>query len=61
MEELHVWGLSTSRTALTSHLEIDPAALQQDGIRTYQVLELARQRLAHSGKLSATNHRLQSN
>ena len=29
LKELHVWGLSTSRTAVTSHLQIDPTQLVQ--------------------------------
>jgi Co/Zn/Cd efflux system component len=28
VEELHVWGLSTSRTALTAHVVIDPQQLE---------------------------------
>lgn len=54
VEELHVWGLSTSRTALTSHLRLDPASLQQQALSTDQLLELARQRLAVLGIRKST-------
>lgn len=49
VEELHVWGLSTSRTALTSHLQIDPSRLDQQGLCADQLLVLAQQRLAGLG------------
>ena len=49
VEELHVWGLSTSRTALTCHLRLDPAQLQQEALSTDQLLALARQRLTAYG------------
>jgi cobalt-zinc-cadmium efflux system protein len=32
VEELHVWGLSTSRTALTAHLRLAPGAGGGDGL-----------------------------
>lgn len=32
VEELHVWGLSTSRTALTAHLRLAPDAAGGDGL-----------------------------
>jgi cobalt-zinc-cadmium efflux system protein len=32
VEELHVWGLSTSRTALTAHLRLAPGAAGGDGL-----------------------------
>jgi cobalt-zinc-cadmium efflux system protein len=32
VEELHVWGLSTSRTALTAHLRLAPGASGGDGL-----------------------------
>ena len=45
VEELHVWGLSTSRTALTAHLVLDDDRLQRQGLSRDQLLALARQRL----------------
>jgi cobalt-zinc-cadmium efflux system protein len=45
VEELHVWGLSTSRIALTAHLVIDEDRLQREGLNRDQLLALARQRL----------------
>ena len=45
VEELHVWGLSTSRIALTAHLLIDDDRLQREGLSRDQLLALARQRL----------------
>jgi cobalt-zinc-cadmium efflux system protein len=45
VEELHVWGLSTSRIALTAHLLIDDDRLQRQGLSRDQLLALARQRL----------------
>jgi len=45
VEELHVWGLSTSRIALTAHLVIDDERLQREGLSRDQLLALARQRL----------------
>ena len=49
VEELHVWSLSTSRTALTSHLRIDPARLRREALSSDQLLELARRRLVALG------------
>ncbi len=54
LEELHVWRLSTSRTALTSHLVIDPERLQAEGISRDQLLTLARQKLAELGIRKST-------
>lgn len=42
VEELHVWGLSTSRTALTAHMVIDPSRLAHEGLSRDQLLEQAR-------------------
>jgi cobalt-zinc-cadmium efflux system protein len=47
--ELHVWGLSTSRTALTAHLVLDPERLQRQDLSRDQLLAQARQRLAELG------------
>jgi cobalt-zinc-cadmium efflux system protein len=52
--ELHVWGLSTSRTALTAHLRIDPARLAEQALSTDQLLEQARQQLAELGIRKST-------
>jgi len=49
VEELHVWGLSTSRTALTSHLLIDRARLAGQRLEPNDLLALARERLAALG------------
>jgi cobalt-zinc-cadmium efflux system protein len=49
VEELHVWGLSTSRTALTAHLVIDPAALAAANLSGDALLALARNALATAG------------
>ena len=49
VEELHVWGLSTSRTALTSRLLIDAAALAGQRLDPNDLLALARERLASLG------------
>ena len=54
VEELHVWGLSTSRTALTAHLAIDPAALSSAQLSRDQLIELARQQLAELGIRKST-------
>jgi cobalt-zinc-cadmium efflux system protein len=49
VEELHVWGLSTSRTALTAHLQVDPAQLADQQLSPEQLLALARRQLATLG------------
>jgi cobalt-zinc-cadmium efflux system protein len=49
VEELHVWGLSTSRTALTAHLQVDPAQLADQQLSPEQLLALARRQLAVLG------------
>ncbi|MFN7899300.1 MAG: cation diffusion facilitator family transporter [Synechococcaceae cyanobacterium] len=54
VDALHVWGLSTSRTALTSHLRIDPERLRQQALSTDQLLELAQRRLAALGIRNST-------
>ena len=54
VEELHVWGLSTSRTALTSHLVIDAQRLQSEGLNRDQLLALAQQQLALLGIRKST-------
>ena len=54
VEELHVWGLSTSRTALTSHLLIDVAALAGERLDPNDLLALARERLASLGIRTCT-------
>ena len=54
VEELHVWGLSTSRTALTAHVLIDPQQLTAEGISRDQLLSLAQQQLARLGIRKST-------
>ena len=49
VEELHVWGLSTSRTALTAHVRIDPHRLAAEGLSRDQLLAEARGRLQELG------------
>lgn len=54
VEELHVWGLSTSRTALTAHVRIDLSHLEAEAISRDQLLELARTRLRELGIRTST-------
>ena len=54
LEELHVWGLSTSRTALTAHVRIDPQQLQAEELSLDQLLSLAQQQLARLGIRKST-------
>lgn len=54
VEELHVWGLSTSRTALTAHVVIDPELLASEPLSRDQLLSLARTRLAELGIRKST-------
>ncbi|MEB3360965.1 MAG: cation diffusion facilitator family transporter [Synechococcaceae cyanobacterium] len=54
VEELHVWGLSTSRLALTAHLCIDPELLRRQALSSDQVLALAQERLAALGIRKST-------
>jgi cobalt-zinc-cadmium efflux system protein len=49
VKELHVWGLSTSRTALTTHLLIDSDQLSGCGWNREQLLTEARKQLARLG------------
>jgi cobalt-zinc-cadmium efflux system protein len=49
LDELHVWGLSTSRMALTAHLRIDPAALDAHQLSREGLLALAQEKLAAQG------------
>lgn len=49
VEELHVWGLSTSRTALTAHLRVDPGVLAGQQLSRDGLLSLARLQLAELG------------
>ncbi len=49
VEELHVWGLSTSRTALTAHLQLQSEQSSADFPNRDQLLNLAQERLATLG------------
>jgi len=49
VEELHVWGISTSRTALTAHLLINSDQLSSHGWSREQLLTEAREHLARLG------------
>ena len=51
VEELHVWGLSTSRTA---HVVIDPDRLDREGLSRDQLLAEARHRLEALGICKST-------
>lgn len=54
VEELHVWGLSTSSTALTAHLLIDTSQLNSTGSSREQLLAEARERLRLTGIRKST-------
>lgn len=54
VEELHVWGLSTSRTALTAHVRIDPEQLEAEALSREQLLVLASERLQALGIRKST-------
>lgn len=54
LEDLHVWGLSTSRTALTAHVVIDPQQLEVGGLSRDDLLILAQERLAELGLRRST-------
>jgi cobalt-zinc-cadmium efflux system protein len=54
VDELHVWGLSTSRTALTAHLRIDPDQLAHLQLDPDQLLQQARGALAELGIRKST-------
>ena len=49
VEALHIWGLSTSRTALTAHLVIDSPALAASQISQEQLMHQAQDVLASLG------------
>lgn len=49
VETRQVWGLSTSRAALTAPVHRDPARLEAEGLSRDQLLALARQRLRELG------------
>lgn len=54
VEELHVWGLSTSRTALTAHVLIDPQLLAAKHLDRDHLLSLAQARLRSLGIRKST-------
>ena len=54
IEELNVWGLSTSRTALTAHVVIDPDRLLGEVLSRDQLLAQARHRLEAFGIRKST-------
>jgi cobalt-zinc-cadmium efflux system protein len=54
IEELHVWGLSTSRTALTAHVVINAAQLADAPLSRDQLIGLAREQLAALGIRKST-------
>ncbi|MEB3156475.1 MAG: cation diffusion facilitator family transporter [Cyanobacteriota bacterium] len=54
VEELHVWGLSTSRTALTAHLRLDAPADPGERRTPEELLAMARQRLEALGIRKST-------
>ena len=63
VEALHIWSLSTSRTALTAHLVIDPPALAASQLSQEQLIHQAQEALAALGigkttlQLETTHHR----
>ena len=63
VEALHIWNLSTSRTALTAHLVIDSTALAASQISQEQLMHQAQDALAALGirkttlQLETTHHR----
>jgi cobalt-zinc-cadmium efflux system protein len=63
VEALHIWSLSTSRTALTAHLVIDAAALATSQLSQEQLIHQAQDALAALGigkttlQLETTHHR----
>ena len=63
VEALHIWSLSTSRTALTAHLVIDAAALATSQLSQEQLIHQAQEALAALGigkttlQLETTHHR----
>lgn len=65
VESLHIWGTSTSRTALTAHLVLDGLALELDGLNQQQLIHKARTALAEIGigkstlQLESTHHHCQ--
>jgi len=54
LAELHVWGVSTSRTVLTAHVVIDLHRLQAEGLSPDQLLTLAKRKLASLGIRKST-------
>jgi len=54
VEELHVWGLSTSRTALTAHLRLEAPADATPPRAPEELLTMARQRLEALGIRKST-------
>ena len=54
VEQLHVWGLSTSRTALTAHLQLQSKQSSADSPSRDQLLNLAQERLATLGISKST-------
>jgi cobalt-zinc-cadmium efflux system protein len=54
VEELHVWGLSTSRTALTAHLRVHMERVASETGGGDQLLALARERLEELGIRKST-------
>ena len=54
VEELHIWGVSTSKTALTAHLVLDPLELEQAGLSHQQLIHRARAALAAIGIRKST-------
>ena len=54
VEELHVWSLSTSRTALTAHLVVDEQAMRSQAVSHEQLIEQAQAALAALGISKST-------
>ena len=60
VEALHIWSLSTSRTALTAHLVIDPPTLAASQLSQEQLIHQAREALAAMG-IRKTTLQLETN
>jgi cobalt-zinc-cadmium efflux system protein len=54
VEALHIWSVSTSRTALTAHLVVDPQALKTGELNQQHLIEQAQHALAEIGIRQST-------
>ena len=54
VESLHIWGLSTSRTALTAHLLVSASSLEADPRAQQRLIQQAQAALARTGIRKST-------